>query len=52
MVVCVVFGGVGDGGVRERGPSVYGCFYVSMFSVYVDVKIVQSIVFFRFCCEL
>ena len=27
-------------------------FDVSMVSVYGDVKIVQIIVFFRFCCEL
>jgi len=43
---------VGDDGARECGLPVYGGFNVCGGSVYGDVKIVHSVISFRFCCEL
>ena len=51
-MVCGVVGGVGDDGVHECGLPVYGYFYICSGSVYGDVKIVQIVIFFHFCCEL
>ena len=51
-MVCGVFGGAGNDGVPECGLPVYGCIYVCRVSVFGDVKIVQRVIFFRFCCEL
>ena len=51
-MVCGVVGGVGDDGVHECGLPVYGGFNVCWGSVYGDVKIVQSVISFCFCCEL
>jgi len=42
---------VEDDGVRVCGLPVYGGFNVCGGSVYGDVKIVQSVICFCFCCE-
>ena len=51
-MVCRVVGGVGDDGVRECVLPVYEGSNVCGGSVYGDVKIVQSVISFYFCCEL
>ena len=51
-MVCRVVGGVGDDGVCECVLPVYGGSNVCGGSVYGDVKIVQSVIYFYFCCEL
>ena len=51
-MVCRAVGGVGDDDVRECVFPVYGCSNVCGGSVNGDVKIIQSVVSFCFCCEL
>ena len=51
-MVCGVVEGVGDDDVLECGLPVCGGFNVCGGSVYGDVKIVQSVISFCFCCEL
>jgi len=51
-VVCGVDEFVGNDGVCECGLPLYGGFNVCGGTVYGDVKIVQSVISFCFCCEL
>ena len=51
-MLCEVVEGVENDGVLECGLPACGGFNVCGGSVYGDVKIVQSVISFCFCCEL
>jgi len=51
-VVCGVVRNVGEDGICERGFPVYGGVDVCVGFVYGELYVVQSVIFFYFCCEL